>query len=110
DNNQGFVSTIPWTTALIIKLALEDKEIKLGSGLACTKGVFDICHNDLNHNVEIDEDSKKHIWLLLRSLLYVQMKLQEPKNHGYMRWPALLHRQGCDNECYTQFVNEFGVE
>ena len=105
------LQTLPWITLLLVKLVLEDQMIFFDVGEQCPKNIFDRCRQDLwdgQSGAEV-EDAKGNVYLMLRSLMQVQLLFQKRISWDFLRWPALIARLAADNPTRVQFVERLGM-
>lgn len=103
---------IPWHLMLLVKWTLQDSQVFLRVGPDISPDEFHGLRQDLwNLQGEMHSASApSNVFLMLRSLLYVQLEFQRPRTLGFCRWPALLARLDPAHACRVQFREEFGME
>lgn len=107
------LQALPWITLLIVKLVLEDQMIHIDIGNQCPQNVFDHCRQTLwNADGLVPEsgDAKGNAYLMIRSLMNVQLSFQKKISWDFVRWPALIARLSSDHPTRTQFVERLGME
>lgn len=109
--NVEHLQTWPWLSCLIVKLALEDEELKL-DGPPCPEQVFNRCLSALwsaqGGRDRLSPD--KNIWLQIRAMLAAQLAFQRPPRWDFLRFPALIDRLTPDHPSRIQFIEMFGME
>ena len=106
------VRSMPWLTLLLVKWALQDKSVALRVGRSITIADFDQLRQqlwDLHGEQERSRD-KLNVWLMLRTMVHVQMEFQRDVNWGFLRWPALYARLDANSRNRQQFRKVIGME
>lgn len=104
------VRSAPWITLLILKLALEDERICIGSGLLCPMELLDYLRNMVWNTSDRDDGDKPGVLLMVRSLLHTQVVFQRKQSWSFLRWPSLIAELDPEHPTRKQFVATFGME
>jgi hypothetical protein len=102
----------PWLTLLLVKWALQDKGVNLRIGPPIPQFEFDRLRQqlwELQGNVDRAKD-QSNIWLMVRSILHVQIEFQRRETWGFLRWPALYARLNPGSTSRKQFREVIGME
>ena len=104
--------TFPWFTLLLVKWALQDKLTHMRIGPDISQQVIERLRQTL-WNAQDGSEARaenKNIWLMMRSLIYVQICFQQPPTVSFLRWPALYARLPHGHKCRKQFRAAMGME
>lgn len=100
---------LPWITFLLVKLVLEDQMISLAKGKSCSKDLFNLCRHELWNAVNVPDDAKGNIYLMLRALIQAQLSFQKKPTLDFLRWPALIARLNSTHPVRLQFEKRIGM-
>lgn len=102
---------LPWVVLLVVKLVLEDHEIRLHSGKICTQEIFlDACNFLWNNSgKQIDASRSNRLLLSFRSLINVQLIFQRNDTWSFLRIPALIGLKNAEHPLSILFKEEFGL-
>jgi hypothetical protein len=99
----------PWHILLLVKWALRDAA-PMRIGRRITPEQFTNLRAGVQELVGEDYVSKKQpLYLMLRAH-FPQFDFQRSEGWGFLRWPALIAREGPNNPTRRQFVRELGLE
>jgi hypothetical protein len=104
--------TTPWLTLLLVKWALQDNGVSLRVGAPIPQEEFDRLRQqlwDLQGKNAANKDVP-NVWLMLRSILHVQIEFQRRENWSFLRWPALYARLDAGSTSRRQFRDLMGME
>jgi hypothetical protein len=105
------LQSAPWITLLIVKLALESRDIQMDRGLLCDQLVFDQLRNMLWQLSAFDDpDGPPGLFLMLRSMIHTQLLFQRPISFSFIRWPALIDTLPPDHPTRVQFGDVLGMD
>lgn len=107
------LQALPWITFLIVKLVLEDQMTHIGVGEQCPQSVFDHCRKmlwDADNPMSEGDAAKSNVYLMIRSLMHVQLSFQKKISWDFIRWPALIARLSSDHPTRVHFVERLGME
>jgi len=102
----------PWLALLIVKWALQDSGCHLRIGPSIPVREIDRIRQEL-WDLPGSTGTKKHaknVFLMLRSLLHVQVEFQRNETWSFLRWPALYARLPSEHKSRQQFRTAFGME
>ncbi|EHP44209.1 hypothetical protein OR16_04507 [Cupriavidus basilensis OR16] len=102
----------PWLTLLIVKWALQDNGVQLRVGPPISIQEFDRLRQDLWDLPDLVRDGNRptNVFLMMRSLMHVQVEFQRNEGWGFLRWPALYARLPKGHKSRQQFRDALGVE
>jgi hypothetical protein len=101
--------TLPWNILLLVKWAVRDDHVRLRIGRRITPQEFDNLRQGVQELVGKDFLAKKPpVYLMMRSH-FPQFEFQRPEGWGFLRWPALIARQGVNHPSRRQFVQVLGL-
>lgn len=101
----------PWLTLLLVKWALQDNGVGLRVGKPIPPQVLDQLRQQLWDIPSVGEDgTSTNVFLMLRSLLHVQVEFQRAESWGFLRWPALYARLDAGHKSRRQFREVMGME
>jgi hypothetical protein len=104
------LQSAPWLTALLIKIALEDKQIALRSDSRCPAQLFDSLRQKLWEVSPISARSgATSIFLTLRVMLHTQLLFQQKETFSFLRWPALVLELSDEHPTRMQFEQTLGM-
>jgi hypothetical protein len=99
----------PWHVLLLVKWALNDHGfLRIGRRISAEQ------FTNLRAGVQelVGEDylfKKPPVFLMLRAH-FPQFDFQRPEGWSFLRWSALIAREGANNPTRRQFVRELGIE
>jgi hypothetical protein len=100
---------LPWHILLLVKWALRDERVSVRIGRRITPQEFDGLRREVQELVGKDFLAKKPpVYLMMRSH-FPQFEFQRPEGLGFLRWPALIARQGANHPSRRQFVQVLGL-
>ena len=101
----------PWLTALLVKLAVEDKQIPLVSTNRCPAEVFDSLRQKMWDvpSLSSRDGSVGAVLLGLRVLLHTQLLFQQKETFSFLRWPALILELPNEHPTRVQFEQVMGM-
>lgn len=102
----------PWLTLLLVKWALQDKGVSLRVGAPIPQGELDRLRQQLwdLQGKAAGTKEKPNVWLMLRSILHVQVEFQRKETWGFLRWPVLYARLNPGSTSRRQFLEVMGME
>ncbi|MGJ7487722.1 GapS1 family protein [Variovorax sp. LT2P21] len=102
----------PWLTLLLVKWALQDNRVSLRVGPPIPQGELDRLRQQLweLQGTGVGAKENTNVWLMLRSILHVQIEFQRPETWGFLRWPALYARLDRGSTSRRQFREVMGME
>lgn len=87
------MQAMPWLTALVAKVALEDKMISMENNPPCPISVFEACCGLIWNYIDQEAISEDYRLLLnARRSLSTQLLFQRSEYFSCLRWPALIAR------------------
>lgn len=98
----------PWLTLLVAKWALQDRGVSIRVGPQIPIEEMDRIRQEL-WDLQGRPDTE-NVFLMLRSLLHVQVEFQRRETWGFLRWPALYARLPHGHKCRQQFRLALGME
>lgn len=98
----------PWLTLLIVKWALQDSGVSLRVGPPIPVREMDRIRQDL-WDLQ-GKPETENVFLMLRSLMHVQIEFQRRETWGFLRWPALYARLPQGHKSRQQFRTALGME
>lgn len=104
------VRSAPWLTLLLVKWALQDKQVSLRIGPTIRSEVFDRLRQELWDLQGPSHGEKPNVWVMLRYLVHVQVEFQRSESWGFLRWPALYMRLDPGSVNRRQFREGIGLE
>lgn len=100
---------LPWNILLLVKWALRDEHVRVRIGRRITPQEFDGLRQGVQELVGKDYLAKPPpVYLMMRSH-FPQFDFQRPEGWGFLRWPALIARQGANHPSRRQFVQVLGL-
>lgn len=99
----------PWHVLLLVKWALRDAA-PLRIGRRITPEQFTNLRAGVQELVGEDYLWKKPPVFLMMRAHFPQFDFQRPEGWSFLRWPALIAREGPNNPTRRQFVRELGLE
>lgn len=102
----------PWLTLLLVKWALQDKGVSFRVGTSIPQFEFDRLRQqlwDLQGKVAGAKD-KSNVWLMMRTILHVQVEFQRRETWSFLRWPVLYARLNPGSTSRRQFREVIGME
>lgn len=104
------LQTMPWLTLLLVKWALQDNGVSLRVGKPIPQSELDRLRQQLWDLQSEGEGGKPNIWLMLRTILHVQLEFQRRETWAFLRWPALYDRLDPGSTNRRQFREVMGME
>lgn len=106
------LQTMPWLTLLLVKWALQDNGVSLRVGPPIPREEFDQLRQQLWDINGFGDGSKEkpNVWLMLRSIMHVQIEFQRNESWTFLRWPALYERLDPGGTNRRQFRDVMGME
>lgn len=99
----------PWHVLLLVKWALREAGT-LRIGKCITPMQFTNLRAGVQQLVSEDYHFKPPPMFLTLRVHFPQFDFQRPESWGFLRWPALVAREGANNPTRRQFVRELGLE
>lgn len=103
------LKTFPWLTLLLVKWALQDNMVRIRVGSRISQHEFDQLRQMVWDAPE-KQNEKSNVWLMLRSILNVQIAFQRGPSWAFLRWPALYDRLDPKSRSRRQFREVIGME
>jgi len=106
------LKSAPWLTLLLVKWALQHNGVSLRIGPPIQEGdLYQLRQQlwELQGKGEGEKESP-NVWLMLRSILHVQVEFQRRVTWGFLRWPALYERLDPGSTNRQQFRAVMGME
>lgn len=99
----------PWHVLLLVKWALrEGGTLRIGRRI--TPMQFTNLRAEVQQLVGEDYQFKSLPMFLMLRVHFPQFDFQRPESWDFLRWPALVAREGPNNPTRRQFVRELGLE
>lgn len=104
--------SFPWLTLLLAKWTFQDASVPLRGGSPLSAQQLDIMRQQLwdGHGNDERRGQDSNVFLMLRSLMYVQTEFQRGSTWSFFRWPALYARLPENNRARKQFREAIGME
>ena len=100
---------LPWSILLLVKWALRDEQVRVRIGHKITPQEFDELRNGVQELLGKDFLAKPQPAPLMLRSHFPQFEFQRPEGWGFLRWPALIARQGANHPSRRQFVQMLGL-
>lgn len=104
------LKSAPWLTLLIVKLALEDRQVPLQGSISCSNEVVHSIRQTLwNFNWMAHANDRSAVELCMRAMGHQQMLFQSPITWSFLRWPVLISELPATHKMQTQFRGALGM-
>lgn len=104
------VRSAPWLTLLLVKWAMQDKQVYLEVGPSISMEEFNGIRQELWSLQGAVQAEVSNVWIMIRNLIYVQMEFQRAESWNFLRWPALYARLENNSKNRKHFRDVIGME